>query len=150
MARLDVLSCPTEHFNADEFGTTTLKYNPGRDIYEVFDIVAGKNCTNAGIFGFKMSYFDLEEFEREAPLLEAVMPGETHFISLTRRNFVAQAISLYMWRWRAGSFRAIGATAEQRSQRPPTSVPYDDSKIMRWAWPHPAAGIRHRPVAGGQ
>jgi LPS sulfotransferase NodH len=127
LARLDVLSCPEEYFNADEF-INTLKFNPGRDIYEVFDIVAGKNCTNAGIFGFKMSYFDLEEFEREAKLLE-VMPGEKHFFYLSRRNFVAQAISLYT-AVESQVFHAYNEPKE-RSRRP--EVPYDDDKIMYWA-----------------
>jgi len=33
-----------------------------------------------------MSYFDLEEFEREAKLLE-VMPGRKHFFYLSRPEF---------------------------------------------------------------
>jgi trehalose 2-sulfotransferase len=127
IARLDVLSCPEEYFIADEF-TNTLKFNPGRNIYEVFDIVAGKNCTSTGIFGFKISYFDLEEFEREAKLLE-VMLGERHFFYLSRENFVAQAISLYI----AVESQVFHAYA---TQPPPTKrpkIPYDGDKIMYWA-----------------
>ncbi|HWD60540.1 MAG TPA: Stf0 family sulfotransferase [Stellaceae bacterium] len=128
MARLDVLSCPTEHFNADAFATT-LKYNPGRDIYEVFDLIAAKNCTNTGIFGFKISYFDLAEFEREAPLLDVMPPGEQHIVTLRRENFVAQAISLHV-AVESQMFHAIGAAPESLV-RPP--VPYDDNRIMYWA-----------------
>jgi trehalose 2-sulfotransferase len=125
--RLNVLSCPDEYFNVDEFATT-LQYNPGRDIFEVFDIIAGKNCTNTGIFGFKMSYFDLEEFEREAKLTE-VMLGEKYFFYLSRRNFVAQAISLYT-AVESQIFHAFEKDPE-RQQRP--EVPYDQNKIMYWA-----------------
>lgn len=127
IARLNVLSCPEEYFNADEF-TNTLTHNPGRDIYEVFDIVAGKNRTNTGVFGFKMSYFDLEEFEREAKLLE-VMPGRKHFFYLSRQNFVAQAISLYT-AVESRVFHVFGKSAELSQRR---DVPYDDDKIMYWA-----------------
>jgi trehalose 2-sulfotransferase len=125
IARLAVLSCPEEYFNVEEFGNT-LKFNPGRDIYEVFDIVAHKACTNTGIFGFEMSYFDLEEFEREAPLLD-VMLGKRYFFQLSRRNFVAQAISLYT----AVESRVFHAySGAGRPQR--AAIPYDDDKIMYW------------------
>ncbi|HXO00679.1 MAG TPA: Stf0 family sulfotransferase [Stellaceae bacterium] len=128
IARLDVLSCPEEHFNAEEF-SNTLRFNPGRDIYEVFDIVAGKNCTNTGIFGFKMSYFDLEEFEREAKLLE-VMLGKKYFFYLSRHNFVAQAISLYIAveSQRFHTYTKLSAHPEEAAE-----IPYDEEKIMYWA-----------------
>jgi trehalose 2-sulfotransferase len=126
ISRLDVLSCPEEYFIADEF-TNTLTYNPGRDIYEVFDIVAQKNCTNDRLFGFEMSYFDLEEFEREARLVD-VMLGERYFFYLNRRNFVAQAISLHT-AVESRVFHAIGGAGALQS-RP--AVPYDDNKIMYW------------------
>jgi trehalose 2-sulfotransferase len=126
IARLDVLSCPDEYFIADEF-INTLQYNPGRDIYEVFDIVAKKNCTNTGIFGFKMSYFDLEEFEKEAKLLD-VMIGDKYFFYLSRRNFVAQAISLYA-AVESQIFHVFGDGPKQA--RP--DIAYDDDKIMYWA-----------------
>jgi LPS sulfotransferase NodH len=126
ISRLDVLSCPEEYFIAEEF-TNTLKYNPGRDIYEVFDIVAQTNCTSDGLFGFEMSYFDLEEFEHEARLID-VMLGERHFFYLNRRNFVAQAISLHT-AVESHVFHVFGA-AEALQPRP--AVPYDDGKIMYW------------------
>jgi LPS sulfotransferase NodH len=128
VSRLDVLSCPEEYFIAEEF-TNTLKYNPGRDIFEVFDIVAQKNCTSGGLFGFEMSYFDLEEFECEAPLVE-VMLGERYFFYLSRRNFVAQAISLHT-AVESRVFHAFGGDGKAPSQRP--AVPYDDDKLMYWA-----------------
>jgi trehalose 2-sulfotransferase len=127
IAGLDVLSCPEEYFNAEEF-TNTLKLNPGRDIYEVFDIIARKHCTNNGLFGFEISYFDLEEFEQEAKLLD-VMLGEHQFFYLNRRNFVAQAISLYtaVESQVFHAFEDAGPLLERRA------VPYDDDKIMFWA-----------------
>jgi LPS sulfotransferase NodH len=127
IARRNVLSCPQEHFIADEFANT-LTFNPGRDIYEVFDIIARKNATNTGLFGFKLSYFDLEEFEREAPLLD-VMPGEKHFVYLSRRNFVAQAISLYI----AVESQVFHAYDLESAPPERPEIPYDDSKIMYWA-----------------
>jgi LPS sulfotransferase NodH len=127
IAKLDVLSCPDEYFNADEF-INTLKFNPGHDIYEVFDIVAKKNRTSTGIFGFKMSYFDLEEFEQEAKLLD-VMLGKKYFFYLNRRNFVAQAISLYI----AVECQVFHAYQDQLKQAERLEVPYDDDKIMFWA-----------------
>lgn len=120
ISRLDVLSCPEEYFIAEEFDST-LEYNPGRDIYEVFDIVAQKNATSEGLFGFEMSYFDLEEFEREARLVD-VMLGEH------RRNFVAQAISLHT----AVESRVFHAFGASDAPRPRPAVPYDDDKIMYW------------------
>jgi trehalose 2-sulfotransferase len=126
ISRLDVLSCPEEYFIAEEF-TSTLKYNPGRDIYEVFDIVAQKNCTRDGLFGFELSYFDLEEFEREARLTD-VMLGERYFFYLNRRNFVAQAISLHT-AVESRVFHIFGG-AEAPQSRP--AMPYDDDKIMYW------------------
>ena len=123
--RLNVLSGPEEFFIADQF-SNTLKFNPGRDIYEVFDIVAAKNCTRHGLFGFEMSYFDLEEFEREARLTD-VMLGEQHFFCLSRRNFVAQAISLFT-AVESQVFHVFGEDAPERPR-----VAYDDEKIMYWA-----------------
>jgi len=125
IARLDVLSCPDEFFNVNEFGNT-LKFNPGRDIYEVFDLVARKNCTDSGLFGFEMSYFDLAEFEREAKLLD-VMLGEKHFFYLSRRNFVAQAISLFT-AVESGVFHTYQSDAVER-----LPIPYDGDKIRYWA-----------------
>lgn len=124
IARLDLLSCPEEFFIADEFANT-LKFNPGRDLYEVFDLVAAKNGTCDGIFGFEISYFDLEEFEREARLLD-VMAGEPHFFCLTRRNFVAQAISLYT-AVESQVFHVYGDQPVQRGE-----VPYSDDRILYW------------------
>jgi LPS sulfotransferase NodH len=126
ISRLDVLSCPEEYFIAEEFAST-LEYNPGHDIYEVFDIVAQKNCTCDGLFGFEMSYFDLEEFEREAPLID-VMLGERHFFYLNRRNFVAQAISLHT----AVESRVFHTFGKAGARQPRPTVPYDDDKIMYW------------------
>ena len=124
IARLDMLSCPEEHFIAEEF-SNTLKFNPGRDIYEVFDVIAAKNRTKDGVFGFEMSYFDLEEFEQEARLLD-VMPGEQHFFYLNRRNFVAQAVSLHL----AVESQVFHAFCEHQ-ERP--EVPYHDESILHWA-----------------
>jgi LPS sulfotransferase NodH len=126
ISRLDVLSCPEEYFIAEEFANT-LQYNPGRDVYEVFDIIAQKSCTSDGLFGFEMSYFDLEEFEREARLVD-VMLGERHFFYLSRRNFVAQAISLHT-AVESQVFHTFGE-GKVPPQRP--AVPYDDDKIMYW------------------
>jgi LPS sulfotransferase NodH len=127
VARLDVLSCPDEYFNTEVFGDT-LKYNPGRDVYEVFDIIAEKNRTQDGIFGFEISYFDLEELELEAKLLD-LMVGEKSFFYLNRRNFVAQAISLYA-AVESKIFHSFQVTGDARPRR---EVPYDDNKIMFWA-----------------
>jgi trehalose 2-sulfotransferase len=126
ISRLDVLSCPEEYFIAEEFDST-LEYNPGRDIYEVFDIVAQKNCTSDGLFGFEMSYFDLEEFEHEARLVD-VMLGERYFFYLSRRNFVAQAISLHT----AVESRVFPTFGAAGASQPRPAVPYDDDKIMYW------------------
>lgn len=124
VARVDVLSCPDEYFNTEIFAAT-LKYNPGRDIYEVFDIIAAKNRTRHGLFGFEISYFDLEELELEAKLTE-LMVGEKYFFYLNRRNFVAQAISLYT-AVESKIFHSFQATGEPRRE-----APYDDNKIMFW------------------
>lgn len=124
IARLDVLSCPDEYFNADIFADT-LKYNPGCDVYEVFDVIAAKNRTCDGLFGLEISYFDLEELELEAKLLE-LMVGEKYFFYLNRRNFVAQAISLYT----AVESNVFHSFQTQRSSR--REAPYDDDKIMYW------------------
>lgn len=125
--RLAVLSCPDEFFNTEEFANT-LKFNPGNNIREVFDRVAAKNCTNTGIFGFEISYFDLEEFEKEVCLLD-VMPGERHFFYLNRRNFVAQAISLYT----AVESRVFHLYDRGGEPAPSRQVPYDDDRILYWA-----------------
>lgn len=125
IARLNVLSHPDEYFNANLFGET-LQYNPGRDVYEVFDIVAKKNRTRGGIFGFEISYFDLEELELEAQILD-LMVGEKHFFYLSRRNFVAQAISLYL-AVESNFFHSFATDKPQRRR----AAPYDDGKIMYW------------------
>lgn len=126
IARLDRLSCPDEYFNTDVFADT-LKYNPGRDVYEVFDVIARKNSTQSGLFGFEISYFDLEELELEARLLD-IMVGEKHFFYLNRRNFVAQAISLYA-AVESNVFHSFQAADGGRRRE----APYDDAKIMFWA-----------------
>jgi trehalose 2-sulfotransferase len=126
IARLDVLSCPDEYFNTEVFGDT-LKYNRGRDVYEVFDVIARKNRTQKGLFGFEISYFDLEELELEAQLLD-LMVGEKFFFYLNRRNFVAQAISLYT-AVESKIFHNFQPMSEPQSRR---DVPYDADKIMFW------------------
>lgn len=126
IARFNVLSHPDEFFNVNLFGAT-LQHNPGRDVYEVFDIVAKKNRTCDGVFGFEISYFDLEELELEAKLLD-LMVGEKHFFYLNRRNFVAQAISLYM-AVESNFFHSFTAAGEAQQRR---EVPYDDSKVLYW------------------
>lgn len=126
IARLDRLSCPDEYFNTDVFADT-LKYNPGRDVYEVFDVIAQKNRTRDGLFGLEISYFDLEELELEAKLLE-LMVGEKYFFYLNRRNFVAQAISLYT-AVESNFFHSFQSPGGARARR---EAPYDDAKIMFW------------------
>ncbi|HTW51322.1 MAG TPA: Stf0 family sulfotransferase [Stellaceae bacterium] len=126
IAGVDVLSCPGEHFNAELFGAT-LKHNAGRDIYEVFDAIAAKNRTRQGLFGFEISYFDLEELEFEARLLD-LMVGEKFFFYLSRRNFVAQAISLHT----AVESKIFHSFQPEDEPRKRSDVPYDDDKIMFW------------------
>ncbi|HVH82078.1 MAG TPA: Stf0 family sulfotransferase, partial [Stellaceae bacterium] len=74
-----------------------------------------------------ISYFDLEQFEREANLLD-VMLGERVFFYLRRINFVAQAISLYT-AVESQVFHSYDSPAQP--QRP--GPPYDDDKIKFWA-----------------
>jgi LPS sulfotransferase NodH len=126
IAGFDVLSCPGEHFNAEMFGDT-LKHNAGRDIYEVFDVIAAKNRTRQGLFGFEISYFDLEELELEARLLD-LMVGEKFFFYLNRRNFVAQAISLYA-AVESNIFHRFQPESEPQKR---SDIPYDDDRIMFW------------------
>lgn len=126
IAGLDVLSCPGEHFNAEMFGDT-LKHNAGRDIYEVFDVIAAKNRTRQGLFGFEISYFDLEELELEARLLD-LMVGEKFFFYLNRQNFVAQAVSLYT----AVESKVFHSFEPEDESQPRPDIPYDDGKIMFW------------------
>lgn len=126
IARLNVLSHPDEYFNTNFF-SATLQHNPGRDVYEVFDIIAEKNRTCSGLFGFEISYFDLEELELEAKLLD-IMVGEKHFFYLNRRNFIAQAISLHV-AVESKIFHSFGVTGERQQRR---DVPYDDGKILYW------------------
>jgi trehalose 2-sulfotransferase len=127
IARLDRLSCPDEYFNTDVFADT-LRYNPGRDVYEVFDIIARKNRTQDGLFGLEISYFNLEELELEAKLLD-LMIGDKYFFYLNRRNFVAQAISLYT-AVESKIFHSFQAGGDEQRRR---EVPYDDAKILFWA-----------------
>ena len=89
-----MLSHPDEYFNVLTL-KESLRHNKARDIYSYYDVVANKVTSPAGVFGFQISFFDLEIIEREAGLLSLVT-GEKFFFVLMRKNFVAQAISMYL------------------------------------------------------
>ena len=94
IAKYRLLSHPDEYFIANEF-LTSLEYNQASNIRDYYRLVSNKMMTNVGTFGFEISFFDLEELEKDA-LLRSLMEGVQSFVYLSRKNFVAQAVSLYI------------------------------------------------------
>ncbi len=128
VASYDVLSCPDEYFNINGMALS-LKSNPCNSIVEYYDIVNTKMMSDRGIFGFEISYFDLEKLEKEVSLL-TLMRGERYFINLTRKNFVAQAVSLFI-AVETGLYHRFENSADQNNT---SSLPaYDKDKILHWS-----------------
>jgi LPS sulfotransferase NodH len=122
------LSCPDEYFNPLLIHNIIEK-NGSRNIGECFDIVSTNMSTAGGVFGFEITYFSLLEIEEEADLL-SLMLGEKFFFYLTRKNFVAQAISLFVAQ-ETGLFHLTNQeNPEMLAQRP--EISYDGEKIMSW------------------
>jgi LPS sulfotransferase NodH len=94
IARLEVMSHPDEYFLTEQFHDALLD-NPCKDLKEYYEIVSKKRMTESGVFGLEISFFDLEELEREVQLFD-LLPKDRHFVYLSRRNFVAQGVSLYL------------------------------------------------------
>jgi LPS sulfotransferase NodH len=65
-----------------------------RDIVEYFDIIRRERATPNGVFGMKTTYDDFKPLVDGAAV--STLLGDVRFIYLTRRDFVAQAISEYI------------------------------------------------------
>ncbi|HTT79408.1 MAG TPA: Stf0 family sulfotransferase [Stellaceae bacterium] len=127
IARLDVMAHPGEYFQADELHNA-LAENPCENIVEYYDLVSKTKMTIDGIFGFQISYFDLEQLEIDLGLVH-LMAKNRYFIYLNRRNFVQQGVSLHL----AHETRRFHSLWEPDTpdgrERP---VHYDGVKIKYW------------------
>lgn len=128
IASYRVLGHPDEYFIADIFDQS-VDYNPSSNIYEYYDVVAKKMSSGENIFGFEISYHDLEELEKEADLL-SLMTGERYFIYLTRKNFVAQSISLHIAS--ESGFYHLTNKESPEGLHTRSEIPYDAEKIRHW------------------
>ena len=128
IASYSVLSHPDEYFNPLLF-TDLVHHNRTKNIYECFDLLASNHASAAGVFGFEITYFSLEKLEVEVDI-QSLMVGEKYFFYLTRKNFVAQAISLYI-ATETGLYHVTNKDDPQALQSRP-NVSYDGKKIQHW------------------
>ena len=128
IASYETLSHPDEYFIAEIFDQAIL-HNGSSNIYEYYDVVSNKMSSGEGIFGFEISYFDLDELEAEADLL-SLMTGEKYFIYLTRDNFVSQAISMHIAK-ESGIYHSTNSE-DASALLVRANVPYNAEKIRYW------------------
>ena len=118
---------PGEVLN-QEFIPSILKRIPGKTPGEYFVNVSRVRQTKNGVYGFKASWFQFENFVR---LLgdEECLSGYK-YIYLTRRNLAAQAVSLY--KATASSVFHTNIAHDDGAVRKLESLEYNYGEIDKW------------------
>ena len=122
------LGRPEEWFNPDNL-PGILKALPSTDLRSYVERIRHRFQTKNGVFGFEASFFQIKQVEEIASLEELFGP-DLVYVYLWRRDFVAQAVSLYK-AVETRHFHSVQALDEDTRRRI-ESLPYDGEKIRSW------------------
>ena len=119
---------PQEWFNPEILPHILGRF-PECDFETYCDLLQRRFKTPNGVFGIEVSFFQMELAERLAPVTK-LFGDELRYIYLTRRDFVAQGISLYK-AVTTGHFQSVKEKSEETKENL-ENINYDKEKIKEW------------------
>jgi LPS sulfotransferase NodH len=116
---------PEEWFNPDNIAIDVAQTKAASLDRHLRQIRALKMDQRTGVFGVEISYYHLELIERLTSFFDVFDPRRTRFFYLTRRDTVAQSVSLYM-ATKTNIWNSLQGDTDD------VDVPYNETEVAGW------------------